>query len=209
MGDAAFLIDFGDEIDEAINARVHLLAARLAGVPGARETVPAYSSLLVEFDPGEIEHRRVRQEIERALAEPAAAEAAPPRVVEIPTRYGGEFGPDLDFVAKHNNVSPEEAIRLHTSRPFRVYMLGFTPGFPYAGPVPPQIQAPRLETPRTFVPAGSVGVAGAQTGIYPRSSPGGWRLIGRTDIRLFDPSHDPPSLLQPGDYIQFVPVAGD
>jgi KipI family sensor histidine kinase inhibitor len=130
----------------------------------------------------------------------------PGRVIEIPTRYGGEYGPDLEFVAKHNGLTPDEVVRIHTSQSLRVFMLGFSPGFPYIGPLAPEIAAPRLATPRTLVPAGSVGIAGRQTGIYPSESPGGWRLIGRTDLKLFAPAKDPPALLRPGDYVRFRAV---
>ncbi len=145
--------------------------------------------------------------VEELLAQPLAENTRPSRVVEIPTRYGGEDGPDLEFVARHNGLSPAEVIAIHTSRPWRVFMLGFTPGFPYIGPLPPSIAAPRLSTPRAHVPIGSVGIAGRQTGIYPRESPGGWQLIGRTDVVLFDPTREPPVLLMPGDQVRFVQVA--
>ena len=204
MGDAALLVELGDEIDPMINARVHALAASLSRVPGVTACVPAYASLLVEFDPGVSGESEVRERVDRALASAEAVSPLEPRVVEIPTRYGGEFGPDLDFVAQRSGLSPREVIRLHSAEPFRVFMLGFAPGFPYAGPLPAAIAAPRLDTPRSRVPAGSVAIAGRQTGIYPLESPGGWRLIGRTDLVLFDPARDPPALLRPGDYVRFV-----
>lgn len=205
MGEAALLLEFGDEIDEEINGRVHVLADRLGKITGVAETIPGYASVLVEFDPDRLQVAALREHINRALSSSEQILDSP-RIVEIPTRYGGEFGPDLEFVALHNSISPEEVIRLHTSQPFRVFMLGFTPGFPYAGPLPEQIATPRLETPRVRVPSGSVGIAERQTGIYPRESPGGWRLIGQTDLALFDPGLDPPTLLRPGDYLRFVQV---
>ncbi len=204
MGDAALLVELGEEIDEEVNARVHALARLLAPVPGVVESIPGYASLLVELDPAVISHEELAAVAARELEQISESLSADSRVVEIPTRYGGEFGPDLEFVAQHNGLSPRDVIRLHTGRPWRVFMLGFTPGFPYVGPLPVEIAAPRLETPRTRVPRGSVGIAGQQTGIYPRESPGGWRLIGRTNITLFDPSADPPFLLRPGDYVRFV-----
>jgi KipI family sensor histidine kinase inhibitor len=206
MGEAALLIDLGAEIDAAVNARVHAFASALDGTAGVVETIPGFASLLVRFDPAQVSQQGVREYISRVLNAPTPELPAVARVIQIPTRYGGEFGPDLEFVAQQSHLSAEQVIRLHTGRPFRVFMLGFAPGFPYAGPLPPEIAAPRLETPRDHVPAGSVGIAGRQTGIYPRASPGGWRLIGRTDIRLFDPIRDPPALLKPGDLLRFVQV---
>ena len=128
------------------------------------------------------------------------------RTVEIPTLYGGENGPDLSFVAEHNGLTVEEVVRIHSSRDYPVYMMGFTPGFPYLGGMDGRIAAPRLNSPRTNVPAGSVGIAGEQTGIYPMESPGGWQIIGRTETTLFDPNHEKPFLLAPGDQVRFVPV---
>lgn len=206
MGDAALLVELGDAIDQALNARAHDLAQRLAAAPGIIEIVPAYAALLIEFDPARISCAALENHVAENLATPCARATVQPRVVEIPTRYGGEFGPDLEFVAQYNHISPKEVIRLHTSQPLRVFMLGFAPGFPYLGILPPSIAAPRLDTPRAKVPAGSVGIAGQQTGIYPRASPGGWRLIGCTDVKLFDPTQDPPTLLRPGDFVRFVRV---
>ena len=208
MGEAALLVELGDAMDESLNARVHALASAVDQVAGVVEVVPAYASLLVEFDPARLTHATLCEQVNRALERESSANSAvrASRVIEIPTRYGGEFGPDLEFVARHNGLTPEAVIRLHTAQPFRVFMLGFTPGFPYLGILPPQIAAPRLATPRARVPAGSVGIAGRQTGIYPRESPGGWRLIGRTAVRLFDPAQNPPTLLRPGDYVRFVQV---
>ncbi len=206
MGEAALLVELGDEIDGTANARVHLLAVAVQDLAGVIESIPGYASLLVEFDPARLTHDALREYLTRALSDPPPVIVTPPSVIEIPTRYGGEFGPDLEFVARHNHLTPEEVIRLHTSQPFRVFMLGFTPGFPYVGPLPAEIAAPRLDTPRAKIPAGAVGIAGRQTGIYPRESPGGWRLIGHTNIRLFDPARNPPALLRPGDYVRFVRV---
>jgi KipI family sensor histidine kinase inhibitor len=129
-----------------------------------------------------------------------------PRRVEIPVKYGGEEGPDLGFVAAHNHLSEAEVIRMHASHEYPVYLMGFTPGFPYLGGLDPAIAAPRLSAPRSLVPGGSVGIAGEQTGIYPQDSPGGWRIIGRTRLRLFDLTRDPPFLLAPGDIVVFTPV---
>lgn len=210
-GDSAVLVVFGDEIDPALNRRVHALAAylRAAALPGLGEAVPGYATLLVHYDPARLDETQVRARLAQALdvlaAEPAAA--APPRWFEIPVRYGGEAGPDLDFVAQHAGLTPDEVVGVHAGRDYLVYMMGFTPGFAYLGELDARIAVPRLETPRVRVPAGSVGLAGRQTGLYPIDSPGGWRLIGRTDAALFDLGREPPSLLAPGDRVRFVPVA--
>ena len=129
-----------------------------------------------------------------------------PRIINFPTVYGGHFGPDLDYVAQHNGLTAEDVIKLHSNTNYLVYMLGFAPGFPYLGGMSDKIATPRLETPRTVIPAGSVGIADLQTGIYPSATPGGWRLIGRTPLKLFDESRQPPVLVEPGDYIKFIAI---
>lgn len=206
MGARALLLELGDEIDESLNAKVHTLARTLEQLPGVVEVIPAYASLLIESTPEHVNIQGLRESIERIVDTIVSTPPSSSHVIEIPTRYGGEFGPDLGFVALHNGVSTDDVIRLHTSRPYRVFMLGFAPGFAYLGSLPQGIAAPRLESPRVYVPAGSVGIAGRQTGIYPRASPGGWRLIGRTDVQVFDPSRNPPTLLQPGDYVHFKAI---
>lgn len=213
MGDAALLIELGETLDLALNARVHALARRIEPMGGEITCVPGYATLLVEFDPMRLEVGTLESEIRRAL-ETLVVESNKTslRLVEIPVRYGGEYGPDLEFVAQHNRLTPEQVIRIHCSVIYQVFMLGFTPGFPYMGIVPAEIAVPRRDTPRPRVPAGSVGIAGRQTGIYPRESPGGWQLIGRTEVKLFDPAQDPPALLWPGDRVRFVaqpPVSND
>lgn len=206
MGDAALLVELGAELDVALNARAHALARYVETLRGVVTTTPGYTTLLVEYDPALREYDALRQEIENALH---TLDAPPPRaarVIEIPTRYGGADGPDLDFVAWHSRLTAAQVIQLHTRVVYHVFMLGFAPGFPYLGVVDEKIAAPRLETPRARVPAGSVGIAGRQTGIYPRESPGGWRLIGRTDTKLFDPTQEPPTLLRAGDCVRFSPI---
>ena len=198
-GDCAILVEFADEINDAINDRVHAFveALRAQNRPEIRDLVPAYASLLVCYDPQHTAFAEMHDFLRNTLDALSTRATREPRLVEIPTRYGGEFGPDLAFV---------EVIRLHTSVVYRVYFLGFLPGFAYLGSVPEQIAVPRLETPRARVPAGSVGIAGRQTGIYPLESPGGWRIIGRTELSLFDPQREPPTLLHPGDRVRFVPI---
>ncbi len=215
LGDQGLLVVFGGVIDAQVNARVHALAGviREARLPGIRDLVPAYAALAVHYDPAawarpgaapvDALQRRLRRLWDRAEAFPAP----PPRLVEIPVRYGGEPGPDLEEVASRCGLTPEEVVRRHTAREYRVFMLGFSPGFPYLGGLDPTIAAPRRETPRTRVPPGSVGIAGQQTGIYPQESPGGWQIIGRTPLRLFHAGTQEPCLLRPGDRLKFLAVS--
>ncbi len=208
-GDSAVAVIFGDKIDESINKKVHAVANAIekASPDWLIEVVPTYTSIYVYYDPLKLDYQEVLTAIKPFLsAEPRDEK---PRIVEIPTVYGGEFGPDIEFVAQHNGLTVEDVIEIHSKPLYRVYMLGFTPGFAYLGGMDERIATPRLERPRLKVPAGSVGIAGKQTGIYPLESPGGWRLIGRTPLRLFNPEKDPPTLLQPGDHIKFVPITED
>lgn len=206
-GDSALLVTFGEQIDLAINRRVHRLARALAGrpLPGLGEAVPGYAALLIHYDPLLLDYPILETFVRQNLSSGEVL-ALEPRRVEVPVTYGGEAGPDLGFVAAHAGLSEAEVIRIHSGRDYPVYMMGFTPGFPYLGGLDPAIAAPRLSTPRTRVPAGSVGIAGEQTGVYPLDSPGGWRIIGRTALKLFDPTREPPFLLAPGDLVRFVPV---
>lgn len=205
-GDSAILIEFADEIDDAVNDRVHALAQFLRDQKRAEiiDLIPAYSSLLVCYDPAQNDDESMRAYLAASLSSTQTQRTFASRVIEIPTTYGGEFGPDLAFIAESCGLSEAQVVELHASVAYRVYFIGFVPGFAYLGSVPEKISAPRLQTPRTRVPAGSIGIAGRQTGIYPIESPGGWRLIGRTALRLFDPNADPPTLLRPGDRVRFV-----
>jgi KipI family sensor histidine kinase inhibitor len=199
----------GDRVDPAVNARVHQLARAVRERLGAEglEVVPTYRSLLVIHDPLRTPRDGLVERI-RALAGELGAVPAPgpQRVVRIPTRYGGEHGPDLEEVARHSGLSPAEVIRLHAAPAYLVHFLGFTPGFPYLGGMDSRLATPRRETPRARVAAGSVAIGGTQTGIYPVESPGGWRVVGRTPLRLFDARREAPFLLAPGDGLRFVPV---
>ncbi len=205
-GDSALLISFGEVIDGELNARLHAIARAIekADFEWLVEVVPAYSSLLVVYDPLKVSYAEVEASINPLLN--AKAEDFEGRLVKIPVVYGSSYGPDIEFVAKHNGLTVDDVIEIHSRPVYRVYFLGFLPGFAYLGGMDERIAAPRLERPRLKVPAGSVGIAGKQTGIYPLESPGGWRLIGRTPLRLFDPSKKPPTLLQPGDKVKFVPI---
>ncbi|ASJ09574.1 allophanate hydrolase [Thermococcus siculi] len=205
-GDSALLISFGEVIDDYVNDRVHAIASAVekASPDWLIEVVPAYSSLLVVYDPLKAGYGEVEEAIKGFLD--AKIEAFESRLVEVPVVYGGEYGPDIEFVARRNGLTIDDVIEIHSRQVYRVYFLGFLPGFAYLGGMDERIATPRLERPRLRVPAGSVGIAGKQTGIYPLESPGGWRLIGRTPLRLFDPAREPPTLLQPGDRVRFIPI---
>ncbi len=210
-GDAGLVVELGDAIDPEVNRRVHALAQTLqaSAVAGLGEAVPTYRSVLLHYDPLQLSWTEVLDLARAALQR--CGEGPPPaaRLVEIPTVYGGEFGPDIAAVAALHGLSVEEVIQLHSGADYTVYMIGFTPGFPYLGGLPEELATPRLATPRLVVPAGSVGIAGNQTGVYPLATPGGWQLIGRTPAVLFDPARVPPALLQPGDRVRFVPISAD
>jgi len=181
------------------------LTRRLEGVRGVLNLHPAYASVLVDFDPRLRRHADI-EELVRAWVEAEGREPADDaagRVVEIPVIYGGEAGPDLEDVARHAGLSPERVIELHSAATYLVYFLGFSPGFPYLGGLPPELATPRLATPRKRTPAGSVAIGGSQAGVYPTDSPGGWRIIGRTPLRLFDASRAEPALLGTGDRVKF------
>jgi len=208
MGDRGLLLEFGDEISREINEKVRrmALAIQAEAIEGIIETVPTYRSLLIIYNPTTfpIEDLKRRLElIEEGLRQTPLPE---PKLIHIPVVYGGIYGPDLEGVAKYLQISPEEVIRLHCSQPYLIYMIGFMPGYPYMGELPQALVIPRLKTPRLIVPKGSVAIAQRQTGIYSMESPGGWQILGRTPVELFDPEKDPPALLQMGDVVQFYPV---
>jgi KipI family sensor histidine kinase inhibitor len=207
-GDQAFLVEFGTEISPEINRRVQEFFRRASGhkVPGIGEMTSSYCSALVYFDPFLLSYSEANAWAKEFLGSRFAEEEAAVPAKEVPVLYGGEQGPDLSFVARHNQISEEEVIRLHTGQPYLVYVVGFSPGFAAMGIVPPKIQAPRLANPRTKVPAGSVGIGGVQTGIYAVESPGGWQLLGRTPLKLFDLEKNPPSFFQAGDYARFYAI---
>jgi inhibitor of KinA len=207
LADAALCIDWGNQIDPELNDRVlalcnHLKAARL---PGILNLAPAYSSLTVVYDAALLPYERLCAEVgtRQSLAPASLAPADRAPAIEIPVCYDHEMAPDLEPLARRSGLDPEAVIQLHLDREYRVYMLGFLPGFPYMGTVDPAIAAPRHTRPRVKVPAGSVGIAGVQTGIYPLESPGGWNLIGRTPLHLFDPAAAVPALLKAGDRVRF------
>lgn len=206
-GDRTLLLYLGSEIDPALNRQVHALAGALRSKnhPAIVEVTPSYHSLMLEFDPVRIRLDQV-EELVRSAAGTLPEEGAEPRTVEVPVLYGGEAGPDLDAVAAHTGLTASEVVRRHSERLYRVYCLGFSPGFCYLGGLEPALHTPRLATPRTRVPAGSVAIGGEQTGIYPAATPGGWNIIGRTPAALFNPWASPPALLEPGAHLRFLPV---
>lgn len=208
VGDAALLVEVEGPpgITPEVNAVVLQLDAALlrAGLAGVRETVPAYRTVLVLFDPEATDVARLSREIQALPLH--AVDLAPARRWHLPVAYGGAQGPDLLEVARQTGLTPAEVVALHTAHDYRVYLLGFSPGFAYLGVLPPELRPPRRTTPRPRVPAGSVAIAGAQTGIYPTELPGGWHLLGRTPARLLDWQREPPILLQPGDLVRFQSV---
>ena len=179
----------------------------LLGVRGILNLHPAYTSVLVDFDPRLYTHDRLEALVRERWETRRDEAPPPPRTVEIPVRYGGEFGPDLPDVARHNGLAAERVIELHAAADYLVYFVGFSTFFPYLGGLPPEIATPRLSAPRKHVPAGSVAIGGSQAGVYPLASPGGWRLIGRTPLPLFDLHRSPPPLLRMGDHVRFIPLA--
>lgn len=207
-GDRGLLVEYGDVIDPAVNHKVRSMSIVMEGQhpEGVIEIVPTYRSILVIYDPL-VTSPSVLQDIFMSMENRLSdIEIPPPKIVEIPVCYGGEEGPDIGTVAETNDLSVEEVIRIHTETDYLIYMVGFTPGFPFLGGLSEKLYTPRLETPRTFVPEGSVGIANNQTGIYPIASPGGWQLIGRTPLRLFAPERDNPFLYQAGDRIRFTSI---
>lgn len=206
LGDSCLSIQFDAAIDPMVNARCIALAKSIEGlaVRGIRDVVPTYHAVTVHFDPIATDRPALSDALGRLAATTPPAADAESQTLEIPVSYGGDAGPDLAAVAAFANCSEAEVVRLHTQTVYRVYMLGFLPGFSYMGSVDPRIAMPRLETPRMRVAAGSIGIAGLQTGIYPCDSPGGWRVIGRTSVKLFDAARAEPCLLKAGDHVKFV-----
>lgn len=211
VGDTGLLASLEQRIAQSVGAAVAALNTRVAAaaILGVVETVPAFASLLIFYDPLVTEYDAVADAVQKLAQAPGSDTAAVEgRLVEIPVCYGGAFGPDLPFVAEHAGLTETEVSRLHAGRDYPIYMLGFLPGFPYLGGLDERLFTPRLPTPRTTIPAGSVGIGGEQTGIYPIASPGGWQLIGRTPLKLFDPSSGRLPYAA-GDRIRFCPITQD
>jgi KipI family sensor histidine kinase inhibitor len=207
-GDKAIVLEFGNEISRELNLLVRKMyyCIRKKNIEGIEEMVPTYRSLIVYYNPQKIKYTYLIQQFKEL--EKSVTEITLPitHVTKIPTLYGGEYGPDLEFVAQHNKLSIEEVIKIHTEKEYFIYMLGFLPGFVYLGGMSDKIATPRLEKPRIKVSEGSVGIAAKQTGIYPIESPGGWRIIGRIPVKLYNPNKESPFLLKSGNYVKFYPI---
>jgi len=216
VGDSALVLEFAEfpdaRMDVAINRRVHAVATAIveARLQGVRDVVPAFDTVAVHFEPLRTEVGRLLTDVRRIMeivaAAPEATQEVARPVIRLPVCYGGEYGPDLEQVAALTGLTVSEVVERHASSTYRVFMVGFSPGFPYLGIVDERLRVPRLPVPRTRVPAGSVGIAGAQTGIYPIETPGGWHILGRTPLCLFDLERLPPNLLGPGNLVRFEPI---
>ncbi|GAB1796888.1 5-oxoprolinase subunit PxpB [Priestia megaterium] len=223
LGDSALVITFGDSIQYDIHKQIKTCkdSIELNPFPGFVECVPAFTNLTIFYNPPEVvaavgkkqkkefvsPFKVVSSIIQSKLENEQTEKELNHRTVSIPVCYGGEYGPDLEYVARHHNITPEEVISIHSEGEYLAYMIGFAPGFPFLGGLSEKIATPRRPSPRTSIPAGSVGIAGMQTGVYPISTPGGWQLIGQTPIKLFLPEQNPPSLLQAGDIVKFKPIS--
>lgn len=210
FGDSGLLVEFGDSIDLETNRKITALAEAItkAAMHEVEELVPTYRSLLIRYDPMETSYETLVfhvKDLERTLRDTGSETKG--RRLMVPVVYGGEHGPDLSYVARNHKLSEDQVVQIHSATEYRVYMIGFVAGFPYLGEVADEIATPRLETPRLKVPAGSVGIAEKQTGIYPCEAPGGWRIIGRTPLRLFNPFEEPPTPLKAGDTVKFKPIS--
>lgn len=210
-GEDGLVVEFGDSIDPEINFWVLKLEEILeeSQILGIEELIPTYRSLFVSYNPLILSFWELQEKIKELIPFLQGGRVRAHKLVRIPVAYGGEYGPDLEDVAKMHGLTEKEVIDIHTGKEYLVYMLGFTPGFPYMGVVPAEIATPRLENPRVKVSRGSVGIAESQTGIYPLESPGGWRIIGRTPIEIFNPIRKPPFLLSPGDRVRFFAISLD
>lgn len=207
-GDSSVLIEFGNEIRPETNRRIAATVQliREQQIEGIVDMIPTYCALLINYDPRVILYDPLVKRLQSLLKIEVSAGEEKKRIYEIPVCYGGKYGPDMDIIAKHAGLTEEEVIRIHSSRDYLIYMLGFLPGFTYLGGLDERIHTPRLQTPRVRIEAGSVGIGGSQTGIYPLDSPGGWNLMGKTPVKTYDPGREVPILVEAGEYIRFVPV---
>lgn len=218
LGDKAVVLQFEEEVSDTTHAKIQAVARYLHRhpIPGIIEYVPAYTTLTVYYDPWLLSNKgktdpydKIVTLLQQVLIKAREQKENGGRLVEIPVCYGGKYGPDLDEVARLNKLTSAKVIELHTRKTYLVHMMGFAPGFPYLGGMDKRIATPRKSTPRAIIPPGSVGIAGAQTGVYPIETPGGWQLIGRTPLVLFDPQREQPSILKAGDLVKFVPISDE
>ncbi|WP_341202242.1 5-oxoprolinase subunit PxpB [Planomicrobium okeanokoites] len=211
LGDQTIILEIGNEINEETHHRVRAVTALLETDPPQwmTEFIPAFTTVSIVYSPLQVSYEEAKMELAALLKKASEIMLPPPRTIEIPVCYGGDHGPDLEYVARHNGLSAEEVIAIHTGASYTVHMIGFAPGFPYLGGMSEKIAAPRKVSPRVTIPERSVGIAGNQTGVYPISTPGGWQLIGRTPTRLFLPDHEIPSLLSAGDTVVFRQITAD
>jgi inhibitor of KinA len=211
LGECAVVVRFGDRIGRDLYNAVQLLSHSLSQDPirHTNEYVPAYATVTIYYDPSQRAFEEVVRELRHRIVGMNSVSQLDIREVEIPVCYGGEYGPDLSVVAAHNSLTIDDVIEIHCSAEYLVYMIGFAPGFPYLGGMPEKIATPRRSTPRLKIPSGSVGIAGAQTGVYPIETPGGWQLIGRTPLSLFRATQMPPTLLRAGDTVRFRPITNE
>ena len=207
-GDSSLLIAFKQEISPEVNAQISSIVKliRQQKTPGIVDMIPAFASLLINYNPEVISYEALKKRLEDILKMDVDTETSKKRVYQIPVLYGGEFGPDLKTIADHAGLSEQEVIDIHTGTDYLIYMLGFLPGFCYLGGLDERIHTPRLANPRISIPRGSVGIGGSQTGIYPMDSPGGWQLMGITPVRTYDPNREVPILVNAGEYIHFYPI---
>lgn len=207
-GDSSLLIEFGHEISPKINQKITSTVQLMKEqhIEGVVDIIPAFCSLLINYDPRVIGYEELKNRMKNLVKVDVKSQAGKKRIFEIPVCYGGEYGPDIENIAKNAGLTVEEVIKIHSSRDYLIYMLGFLPGFTYLGGLDERIHTPRLANPRLKIRAGSVGIGGSQTGIYPLESPGGWQLMGMTPVKTYDPEREVPILVEAGDYIRFVPV---
>lgn len=210
-GDSALVMEFGNKIDKQINRELSYVVDFLKNkkISGIRDILPTYRSILINYDPRLLSFNELKEMLMKIEIKEQALDEGTVRLIEIPTVYGKEYGPDIKNVAKHANMSEDEVVKIHTGTDYLVYMMGFMPGFTYLGGLDERIATPRLKTPRVKIDAGSVGIAANQTGMYPMDSPGGWQLIGRTPVKLYDETKEEPVFIHAGDYIRYVEISED
>ncbi|MGI6070046.1 MAG: 5-oxoprolinase subunit PxpB [Blautia sp.] len=207
-GDSSILVEFGKGISPEVNSKITATVQLMKEqhIEGVVDLIPAFCSLLINYDPRVITYDELVERMQNLLKVDVKSDAQKKRIFEIPVCYGGEYGPDIENIAEHAGLSVEEVIKIHSSCDYLIYMLGFLPGFCYLGGLDERIHTPRLANPRININAGSVGIGGSQTGIYPLNSPGGWQLMGMTPVKTYDPQREVPILVEAGDYIRFVPI---